>query len=665
MQYLEIIEKYLPDILESVKEQITNDETIFEFVREKELSDVLNIQEKLIKEYLLDFQKNVMDEKKCMQFYKDLQIPYVIIVRSLNFIRKEIIELLNKEGVEKEVILSFSSYFDNFINLSAKVYLKKDIVELKKVQYSKFKQYLMLGAHLEWVEKIVYSVTHDDLDAFPLISSDECKFEEYLYYPESLMVCVDVNLCMYLHDLHSLIHKLANTFYYYYSRGEYSETYMIFKDLKEQILKFKNIIGELYFVTFSNLEISFFKLIEIYQTEKKEFVTLIDMQNLKSYNSIYGEEQITKALHVLEERIHEYFKNDQQRSLVIKGMTANFYMLNVEYEDYEYQKIVNELIEVLKKPVVFENTQIEFKPIICGVEIEDYFNLKKDEIIMILNFLKQKAKKEKLDRFLVVNHKSKELLQNWLKNRYDSKFVKEKIENEEIELVYHPIYDINTHHIYSLEVLVRIVDKDKLIPAGIFIDEVYNMNLIEKLDMAVLNRLLEQREDIKKVTGRVFVNVSFNSLLSEAFLKKLEEVIAKMDIDILLELTEQKFIDNIDVLEELNQKYNLFFAVDDFGTGYTSLQSVVDLVRKGILKVLKIDGSLVKNIDNEYNKKIINVISKMAKELNLLSVAEFVENEEILNSVKDSGIDLAQGFYLAKPHTIKELVVKKTNIWDY
>ncbi|WP_457561711.1 EAL domain-containing protein [Caminibacter pacificus] len=666
MRYVDSIKNHLPTILQEVKIQIKNDKTIYEFVKtEEELDKLLSLQEKLIQEYLYDFQKNILDEKKCMQFYKDLKIPYAIVVRSLNYIRKEVIIALDKEGVDKETIIEFSEYFDKFINLTAKVYLKKDIVTLKKLRNSYFEDYLLFKSHISWVESIIESISEDDISKFPLIAASECKFEEYLNYPESLMVCIDVNLCMYLHDLHSLLHKLSNTFYLYYAKSAYSEAYMIFKDLKEQILKFKGIIGELYFITYSNLEVSFFKLIEIYKTNKKEFVTLIDMKSLKSLNSIYGEETITKALEVIEKRLHRFFEKDQARSLVVKGMTANFYMLNIDYSYDEYKKMIDNIIEIIKEPVILDENKIEFTPIIAGLEIEEYFDIKKDEMIMILNHLKNKAKQSKCNKLLVINHYSKEMLKSWLKNRYDSKFIKSKIENAELKLAYHPIFDIQTNKIYSLEILARIVDEDKLIPAGLFIDEVYSMNLIEKLDLAVLRKLIEDKEKIKQITDKIFINVSFNSLLNEEYLEKLEKLIDNIQVGLLLELTEQKFVDNVEILFELNQKYNLFFAVDDFGTGYTSLQSVVDLVKKGILKVLKIDGSLIKNIDDEYNKKIINVISNMAKELNLLSVAEYVESEEILNEIKKAGINLAQGYFLAKPALIEELIVEKVEKFGF
>jgi len=665
MEYLESVKTYLPDILKEVKKQIKNDKTIYEFVKsEEELDRLLDLQEKLIVEYLLDFKKNILDEKKCMQFYKELKIPYPIVVKSLNYVRREIIIALDASGVEKSLIIEFSKYFDQFINLTAKVYLKKDIVTLKKLKKSYFEDYLLYASHTEWIEKIIKSISSENLDEFPLMSPEECIFEEYLTYPESLMVCIDVNLCIYLHDLHELIHKLANTFYMYYKKGAYSEAYMIFKDLKEQILKFLGIIGELYFITYSNLEASFFKLLEIYKTNKKEFVTLIDMKGLKSLNSIYGEEIISKALDKLNEKLRNFLKDDQKRSLIVRGVTANFYMLNVGYDYNEYEKLIDKIESLVKEPISVDSYKIEFEPIISGLELEEYIELKKDELIMILNFLKQEAKKEG-NRLLVINNLSKEMLKKWLKNKYDTKFIKQKIENKEIKLVYQPIFRVEDLKIYSLEVLTRIIDEDKLVSAGLFINEVYTMNLIEKLDMAVLEKLLEEKDKIKKITNRIFVNVSFNSLLSEKFLKKLEEVINKLDMDIILELTEQKFVQNVDLLYDLHEKYRLYFAVDDFGTGYTSLQTVVDLVKKGILKVLKIDGSLIKNLDDEFNKKIINVISNMARELNLLSVAEYVENEKILHEIKIAKISLAQGYYLQKPHTIEELLVKKSEVLSY
>jgi len=72
-----------------------------------------------------------------------------------------------------------------------------------------------------------------------------------------------------------------------------------------------------------------------------------------------------------------------------------------------------------------------------------------------------------------------------------------------------------------------------------------------------------------------------------------------------------------------------------FGSGYSSLKTVVEMVKRKILKILKIEGSLILNMQNdEYLRKIIKVISILGKEFMILTVAEFVENKLVLEYLK-------------------------------
>ena len=660
MNYLEVLQKHIPLILNKVRQNIINDSSIYSFIKSKdEINELLDRQEELITKYLMNFDKKEFDENFCYKFYKDLNIPYAIIFASLNFIKKEIILLLNNSGIDKNEIIEFNVYFDKFINLAAKVYLKKDIQSLKKIKNSQFKNYLLYKAILEYVDKIIVSVVEEDLDNFPLISSKECKFAEYLYYPESLMVCIDKNLCGYLEELHSLIHKSVNSFYMFYVKKTYSEAYFIFKDFKEQILKLLGIISELYFVTYSDVEKAFFKLAALLEPDEDIYITMIDFKNLKGLNGIYGEMAVTEALKIIEKRLHKYFSQDMRRSLLIKGLTANFYILNLRCPKDEYKKMIENILEIINMPL--STSKITLSPLIVGINIERYSQFKDFEFIKMLQILKNEAKKEGKDILLVIEKEEKEKLKKAFYNKYTKQFLKERLDNGDIEVMFQPIYHTENKELYSLEALGRIVDEEKLVPSGVFIDDIYEMGMIDKFDMLILERIIEKLPKIKQITKRLFINVSFNSLLNEEYIKLLNHLInSTKDLEIILELTEQKFIENLDIVNEIYKKNRVFFAIDDFGSGYSSLKTVIDLVKRKILKVLKIDGSLVINMNSdEYLKKIIKIISQIGQEFYIFTVAEFVENEKVLECLKDLKVNLAQGYYLSLPKTIEELLIEK------
>jgi len=87
-------------------------------------------------------------------------------------------------------------------------------------------------------------------------------------------------------------------------------------------------------------------------------------------------------------------------------------------------------------------------------------------------------------------------------------------------------------------------------------------------------------------------------------------------------------------------------AIDDFGSGYSNFERILQLN----IDYIKIDGSLIKNITtNEKHHIITETIVNFAKKIGLKTIAEFVHNEEVYDSVKALGIDYSQGYFTGKP----------------
>lgn len=91
------------------------------------------------------------------------------------------------------------------------------------------------------------------------------------------------------------------------------------------------------------------------------------------------------------------------------------------------------------------------------------------------------------------------------------------------------------------------------------------------------------------------------------------------------------------------------FALDDFGSGVSSLSYLKSLP----VDYLKIDGSLIKNIAVvESDREIIYLINELAHKRGMKTIAEFVENEQILEQLRIIGVDYAQGYGIGKPEPL-------------
>jgi EAL domain-containing protein (putative c-di-GMP-specific phosphodiesterase class I) len=115
------------------------------------------------------------------------------------------------------------------------------------------------------------------------------------------------------------------------------------------------------------------------------------------------------------------------------------------------------------------------------------------------------------------------------------------------------------------------------------------------------------------------------------------------------EITETAAIANLDhairFINELRQ-LGCLFALDDFGSGLSSFSYLRNLP----VNYLKIDGSFVRGLDTDpVNAAMVSAIVQMGKVMNIETIAEFVENDAILQLLKEIGVDYAQGYGIARP----------------
>ena len=147
------------------------------------------------------------------------------------------------------------------------------------------------------------------------------------------------------------------------------------------------------------------------------------------------------------------------------------------------------------------------------------------------------------------------------------------------------------------------------------------------------------------------INLSYEDIANDAFMNFLYEKINsyRNPENIIFEILESDFIEDFSVVKEFTtyvRTKGCKIAIDDFGSGYSNMENILKLKPE----IIKIDGSLIKNINlSEESKTIVKNIVNMAKELNAKTVAEYVHSKEVFDIVKNMNIDFLQGFYLSEP----------------
>ncbi len=225
----------------------------------------------------------------------------------------------------------------------------------------------------------------------------------------------------------------------------------------------------------------------------------------------------------------------------------------------------------------------------------------------------------------------------------------------------HPITQQQT--VPGYEVLVRMLGDDgRIIPPGAFMPAAERYDLASAIDRWVVGNFLAWVGDYNRRRngdiGNYSINLSAASLVEESFLAFVLDAIERHAVppqSICFEITETSAIANLAKAVTFMQQLKVIgckFALDDFGSGLSSFAYLKSLP----VDYLKIDGVFVKDIaDDPIARAMVASINTIGHEMGLETVAEFVENEAILDQLRELGVDYAQGYHLGRPQPLSEL----------
>lgn len=396
------------------------------------------------------------------------------------------------------------------------------------------------------------------------------------------------------------------------------------------------------------------KLLEVVHKDYnagKKIILFMDMYNFSVINGNYGSKIGDKII----KRLSKILKNNLHNDGLLIHSRADDFLFLFNTDDWSYALQKTELLNKSLKDllIVIDDFNININVFLCltklnPIELEDV-----DTSILliedILNYLKKTNKKS-----LLVYPDSHELLE--IKKQIDEK--KERlikaIEEDRIIPFFQPIYDIKENKTEKYEVLMRIKEGENYLSPFPYIKIAEENNLIEKIDLTVIQKAFKYKSEVDpKDLINLSINVSGKYINDINFLPKIVLLAERYNIkykNIILEITETQSIDDFERLINTIHAFKdlgFKFSIDDFGTGFSSIQ----YLKRIPADYLKIDGSFIRDLnENKENLYLVKSIVSMAKVFNMTTIAEYVENEEILNRLKEIGIDYAQGYYIGKPN---------------
>lgn len=234
------------------------------------------------------------------------------------------------------------------------------------------------------------------------------------------------------------------------------------------------------------------------------------------------------------------------------------------------------------------------------------------------------------------------------------------LENGEFKLFLQPKVNLATGRVECAEALMRWIDpKNGMIPLTSFLPNLEENGFIREVDRYLFDVACGYMDKWLNQFGKKF-SISFN--LSKAYfngtfyMPEFTETFEKYHLPadcVRIELVESTVLNDMDQLRPLVQSiydYGFSCALDDFGSGFSSF----DILTSVRLSELKIDRSLFRDIHNPKERSLIRHIIDIARDMDMITVAEGIETEAYATYLKEIGCDFIQGYYYYRPMPVDE-----------
>ncbi|MFA5235172.1 MAG: EAL domain-containing protein [Sulfurimonas sp.] len=380
------------------------------------------------------------------------------------------------------------------------------------------------------------------------------------------------------------------------------------------------------------------------QEKQNLSIALFNIDNFRELNDFYGHTFGDCIIKSVADKIYNFISKDK-KLFFYRLQGDEFALLATEYEKEFFIYKCRDILLLIKENLTVQNEKITLS-CSCGIALEDKNHLLPDANMAL------KMAKETNNDFIVYNDKIS------LNNKYANNIkwtnkLATALQNNKIIAFYQPIINNLDLRYEKYESLIRMEDEDgSIISPSFFLDIAKKTKKYFDITEIVIAQSFKMFKD-KDV--EFSINISIMDILEPRIFKYIFMMLKKYDIGskVVFEIVESEYIENfqtvVNFIDEV-KKYGCKIAIDDFGTGYSNFAYLIKLKAD----YLKIDGSLIKNIDTDKNAfLVVSTIVEFSKKLGMKTIAEFVENEKIFLIIKKLGIDYSQGYYFSAPQ--KEL----------
>ena len=393
------------------------------------------------------------------------------------------------------------------------------------------------------------------------------------------------------------------------------------------------------------------QLFDLLKLAINPLLVIVKIENYSTLEHLYNEEIINKLEKLFEIKSLSYLPNGFSFDKV-------FYLGDGEYvyiKDNEDDILINATqIEMQLKKFQQNIKDIDFK--IDGYDFDFSiivsFSTKKEKIFENVKYGLNKAIKNRVD-IIFSNDLIQQSKEQVLKNQQTVKMIQKAINDKKIVSYFQPITNNDTMEIEKYESLVRLInDEGRVLSPFFFLDVAKESGYYSQITQIVIDNYFEA---LSKTDKEISLNLSAIDIEDLEIRNKLINLVTGNFHNahrMVFELLEDEEVKDFEVVKDfisLVKTFGVQIAIDDFGAGVSNFERLLDYQPD----ILKIDACLIKNIDKDkYSRDVVETLQLFAWKQKIKTVAEFVETEEILQTVKDIGINYTQGYLLGKPEPL-------------
>ncbi len=377
----------------------------------------------------------------------------------------------------------------------------------------------------------------------------------------------------------------------------------------------------------------------------------IDLDQFKYINDTYGHQYGDEYLLDVSRRLAKVLRKTD-----ILGRLGGdeFGVIIPSATEKEAETVANALLGILSQEMIECDNQLIHISASIGIAFFPTQGYVASDLLAKADAAMYTAKNKGRSQYHIFSEDDDELWNMQAKIHWEER-IRWALENNRLVLHFQPVADLRTRSIVHYEVLLRMRGRDdELITPPAFIETAERFGLIREIDRWVLrNAIKEQarRRDLgEEVT--LAVNISGRHFGSSEIMLLVKESMERYKADprnIIFEVTETAAVENLSQAREFIDSLRSLgcrFALDDFGIGFSSFHYLRNLP----VDFVKIDGSFVRNLHYDAEDRIfVKAMVDLASGLGITCIAEFVENMEIVNILKDLGVGLGQGYHIARP----------------